>query len=265
MDATEDQVRVLSGPISEVKCIMFKHRMTETVSLKTTMDWFLLSFLAGAVNAGGYIACHRFVSHVTGFATIAGLDFARGEWSEAIGMLTVPVYFLFGVMISAYLIDRRAQEGKRSRYALVMGMVTFCLVLASLGGWLGYFGVFGSEVELRDDYILLSLLCMASGLQNAALTSASGATIRTTHLTGLTTDLGIGLIRSVSLPSEHPQRAAENKANWLRIGTILSFMSGGAVGALLFLSVEYLGFLLPAAIAAYATAVAISDAKATLR
>lgn len=238
---------------------MFKHRFSEPVSLKTYIDWFLLSFTAGAVNAGGFLACQRFVSHVTGFATLAGVDAAAGDWKGAIGILTVPVYFLFGVMASALLIDRRIHEGQRPRYALVMGAVSVLLLLAGIGGFVGWFSTWGTPIILRQDYFFLALLCAASGLQNAALTSASGATIRTTHLTGITTDLGIGLVRAASCARDSVQWAQEMKANWLRVGTVTSFMVGSGIGGFIFLKVHYLGFLLPSAIAAYAMAVAIRD------
>lgn len=240
---------------------MFKHKISEQVGLKTHIDWFLLAFLAGSVNTGGWLACHRFVTHVTGFATLAGVGAATGNWHEAIGMLTVPIYFLFGVMVSAYLIERRIHDGKPPRYTWVMAAVGTLLAMAAVGGTLGWFGTFGEAVELRKDYFFLALLCAASGLQNAALTSASGATIRTTHLTGITTDLGIGLIRAASLKSDDPRKPTESKANSLRIGTIVSFMIGSALGAALFMSQKYLGFFLPAAIAFYAMLVAFADLR----
>lgn len=238
---------------------MFKHKFTEDVGFKTYLDWFLLAFLAGSVNTGGYLACHRFVTHVTGFATLAGIGAAHGSWSDAIGMLTVPIYFLFGVMLSAYLIERRIYEGKKPLYSWVMGGVTILLTIAGAGGALGWFGAFGVTVEIKQDYFFLALLCAASGLQNAALTSASGATVRTTHLTGITTDLGIGLIRAATLDVKHPRRKYEVKSNWLRVGTIGAFMFGSGVAAVLFIYLGYLGFILPAAIAAYATLVARND------
>lgn len=211
------------------------------------------------VNTGGYLACHRFVTHVTGFATLAGVDAAAGSWHDAVGILTVPVYFLFGVMVSAFLIDHQIQLGKRPRYVWVMFAVTVLLATAGIAGEFGWFGVFGSELELRKSYILLALLCGASGLQNAALTSATGATIRTTHLTGITTDLGIGLIRAASLRGGDKRKSAEMKANWLRVGTVTSFMVGSGVGATMFIRTGYIGFMLPAGIALYATGVAFQE------
>jgi uncharacterized membrane protein YoaK (UPF0700 family) len=238
---------------------VFKHRIHEQVGMKTWFDWFSLAFLAGMVNTGGYLACHRFVTHVTGFATLAGVDAASGEWQNALGILTVPVYFLFGVMVSAYLVDYRTHIGKKPLYVVVMSAVSLLLLTAAVGGELGWFGTFGSELDLSKAYIFLALLCGASGLQNAALTSASGATIRTTHLTGITTDLGIGLIRASSLPSGDKRKAQEMKANAFRLGTVVFFMMGSGVGAVLFLRMHFSGFYVPAAIAAYATLIAYLD------
>lgn len=65
---------------------MFQHKLNEQVDLKTYFDWFVLSFLAGNFNAGGYISCNRFVSHVTGFATLSGISLEQGSFFEALGM-----------------------------------------------------------------------------------------------------------------------------------------------------------------------------------
>lgn len=232
---------------------MFRHRASEKLDLKTTIDWFLLAFLAGNVNAGGYLACHRFVSHVTGFATLAGVDAAVGSWGDAFGILSVPLFFLLGVVVSAYHVERRVSEGKAPAYGRVMSFVTLCLFLAGLGGVLGWWSDFGQTVELSRDYFFLALLCMASGLQNAALTSSSGATLRTTHLTGTTTDLGIGLMRWAAHKAGSAGREQEFRANSLRMATIVAFMFGSGVGAVLFIKYHYWGFSLPILIALYAT------------
>ena len=240
---------------------MFRHGIGEKLGWKTYFDWYSLSFLAGSVNAGGYLSCHRFVSHVTGFATLAGVDAANRQWDQAVGILSVPIYFLLGVMISAYLVEKRRNENKRPRYEIAMGLASLCLGLVLLGGVLNWFGEWGSEMNLEQDYLLLALLCCASGLQNATLTSSSGSTIRTTHLTGITTDLGIGLIRMTSMARHDHRRSLEWRANLLRLGTIVSFMLGSAIGAALFLRYAYMGFILPLSLALYATLMALLDQR----
>ena len=200
------------------------------------------------------MACGRFVTHVTGFATLFAIDVAHQSWSIALGILSVPFYFLLGTMLSAYLVDRRIHQGKQGGYVLVMGLITLCFALVIVGGFQGWFGYFGEGVNLEQDYLLLALLCGASGLQNAAITTSSGAVIRTTHLTGITTDLGIGLMKLIFYPSTQSpeQRTREMRINFLRIITIGAFILGGCVGAVLYLKYEYKAFLLPATISFYA-------------
>src|SRR5262249_48853279 len=152
-------------------------------------------------------------------------------------------------------IDRPFRRGGSPHYTLVMFLVASCLVAASLLGHLHFFGSFGEEVRLKRDYFFLALLCAASGLQNAAITTSSGATVRTTHLTGLTTDLGIGIVRALSAP-ETGRGVAQSKLEWkwarIRFGSWNSFALGGAVGAVIYMRYQYLGFLVPAALACYA-------------
>ena len=231
---------------------MFNHRLEQKVSRIVVVHWFLLSFNGGAINAGGFLATGRFVSHVTGFATLFGVDATRASISTAVGILSVPLFFLLGAFTAGILIDRPVHLGKRPHFDWVMGISAVCLLFASGGSQIFNFGIFGEQIHLHQAYLLLVLLCLASGLQNAAITSSSGKSVRTTHLTGLTTDLGLGLARIVSFGYSGAQKDAELRANYLRIGSIASFILGSAFGAYIFLKLEYVGFLIPAAISAYA-------------
>ena len=232
---------------------MFKHKLHENVNYKTYIDWFLLSFLAGNINAGGWISCHRFVSHVTGFATLSGIFFEEGKWLEFWGTFSIPFFFLLGVMISAFLTEKRFVERVHGqRYAPVMGLVSILLLTVAIGGKYQLFGEFGHEAQIQKDFLLMALLCMACGLQNAAITSASGATIRTTHLTGLTTDLGIGIIRAEIHHLSQEQRTGERRSNFLRFATILSFTLGSVIAAFVYVRFKYDGFYFPMALSLYA-------------
>ncbi len=232
---------------------MFHHRIDDEDVTTVFHKWYLLSFMSGAVNAGAVLGVQRFVTHVTGFASLFGVALGQGNFDQALGMLLVPFFFLSGTMISAYLVDHRFHQGREPHYDWVMLLVFTCLVAVAVGGHFGFIGDdFGGQPRLRQDFTVLALLCMASGLQNAAITTASGASVRTTHLTGLTTDLGIGLVRVFGTKASTREHKQESRTNLLRLGTIGSFGAGGALGTVLFLRFHYLGFLLPAAIALYA-------------
>ncbi|MBC7397101.1 MAG: DUF1275 domain-containing protein [Bdellovibrionales bacterium] len=231
---------------------MFVHQPATADKKGVIAHWFLLSFNGGIINAGGFLATGRFVSHVTGFATLFGVDMANYRFDIALGALTVPLFFLFGAFIAGFLIDRPIYRKRVPHFDWVMGLSAFCLFMAAFAGKLEQFETFGGSNHLKKIYVLLALLCMACGLQNGAITSSSGSTVRSTHLTGLTTDLGLGLARLTSYQAADRRFRKETRANWLRAGSITSFALGSIVGAALFLKVAYLGFLLPALIATYA-------------
>jgi len=230
---------------------MHKRLWTEPYPRHVIFKWLLTAFIGGNVNAGGFMACKRFVTHATGFYTLFGIDAAASDWRLGISMLSVPMYFLFGVMIAAYFTDAAITRGGQPRFGLVMGSVAALLAVAALGGYFELFGLFGSSFHLEDDYLLLIVLSIASGLANSAVTTASGAVVRATHMTGLTTDLGIGVMRALFGYARSPLKAKEFYRNWLRLGALAAFALGSLVGAILFGLVQYLGFLLPSLIAAY--------------
>ncbi len=204
-----------------------------------------MAFQAGVVNIGGFLACHRFVSHVTGFATFFGAELNEVDSSQAYGMLLVPFFFLFGSMISGYLVDLRLKLHKLPRYYFAFGIIFFLLMAVAAGGVLGWFGKFGEPLVFSHDYLLLMLLCLVCGIQNGTITSVSKSVVRTTHLTGITTDLGIGIIRVLNKDKIKEDMATEVQANLMRVGLISSFVIGSVLGGFLFTEFGYAGFFVP--------------------
>lgn len=211
--------------------------------------WFLLAFQGGALNAGGFLAVHRFVSHVTGFATLVGVAGSKFEWGTMFGMFMVPIFFLAGVLISAWNIERQRMKNNTPRYTFIFSIIFFNILILFLLGCLGFLGEFGVTENWQIEYFILFLLAFTCGLQNTVITSASGSVIRTTHLTGLTTDFGIGVIRLWTNRKDINRN--ELFANWCRFGIYWSFLFGSLVSAILFINFKFFGFLLPLAISLY--------------
>jgi uncharacterized membrane protein YoaK (UPF0700 family) len=205
--------------------------------------WFLLAFQGGVLNVGGYLSVHRFVSHVTGFATLAGVYGAQQHLLEMFGMLLVPLFFLLGTMISAWFVERQRIRGKSPKYGVVFSIIIINLIFIGLYGSAGFFGEFGEPINFGRDIFLLFLLSFTCGLQNAVISSASGAVIRTTHLTGPMTDIGIGLIR-IWTTRKNIQKP-DLFATWCRLGIFVSFFLGSLAGAFVFLQLKFYGFFLP--------------------
>lgn len=228
---------------------MFKGKEDLLYDPRNLFIWFLLAFQGGSLNAGGYLAVHRFVSHMTGFATLAGVAGAKSDWSTMMGMILVPICFLTGVIISAWNIERQRIKNLIPRYSLIFSIIVFNIFFVAVAGTLGYLGEFGEPLSSQKDYLLLVILAFTCGLQNAVISSASGAVIRTTHLTGPTTDFGIGLVRIwTTRKNIHKQ---ELFANWCRFGIYVSFVGGSLISGMLFIHFKFLGFYLPLAISMY--------------
>lgn len=208
--------------------------------------WMTMAFQAGLLNMGGFMACHEFVSHVTGFATLFGREVSEFRFDHAAGMLLVPVFFFLGAMLSGQLVDLRLRQRLKPRYYVTFGGIFFLILFVLVGGTLGYFGQFGETTYNPRFYLLLAVLCLVCGIQNGTVTSVSRSIVRTTHLTGVTTDLGIGIIRVLNGDKIEGGIADEIKANVMRAGIILFFIVGSVVAAFFFRDYGYLGFILPA-------------------
>lgn len=210
--------------------------------------WMALAFQGGVLNVGGFMACHRFVSHVTGFATFFGYEISQEQYGHALGMLLVPLFFLCGAMLSGLLVDIRLKLHKKPKYYLIFGVMFFLILLVVIGGFNNVFGQFGEPLSQKRDYALLALLCLICGLQNGTITTVSKAVVRTTHLTGMTTDLGIGIVRVLHKKQLANPLTDELRANLMRIGIIFFFGLGSVAGAFIFRQLGFRGFLLPALI-----------------
>lgn len=222
---------------------MFKGKEDQLYEPRNLFMWFLLAFQGGSLNTGGYLSVHRFVSHVTGFATLAGVAGAKFDWITMFGMLLVPLFFLLGVIISAWNVERRRIQDLTPRYSFVFTMIFINIFLVTFLGTFGYLGSFDEILNQKENYLLLFLLSFTCGLQNAVISTASGAVIRTTHLTGTTTDFGIGLVRNWT--NRKSPETQEIFANWCRFGIYISFIAGSFISALLFTHYKFYGFYVP--------------------
>lgn len=239
--------------------MLYGHQTIATYTRSNVVVWMALAFQGGALNIGGFLACHRFVSHVTGFATLFGDEFSTRNYGHALGMLLVPFLFLCGSMISAYLVDLPQRLNKKPKYWVVFGVLFLLVLFVVVGGFNKFFGPFGEALDQQRNYELLALLCLICGIQNATVSSVSKSVVRTTHLTGITTDLGIGLVRVLNRnrieKGGHGLVSEDSRANKMRIGIIFFFILGSTVGGFIFQEAGYRGFLLPATISSVLFAV----------
>jgi uncharacterized membrane protein YoaK (UPF0700 family) len=217
-----------------------------------------LAFVAGAINAGGFLAVHRYTSHLTGAISSAADNLALGAWDLALDGLGAVLSFLLGAACTALAVNYGRRRRLASGYALPL-LLEAILLLA--------FGVLGGRLAAVDALFVpatVMLLCFMMGLQNALITKLSQAEIRTTHMTGIVTDIGIELGRMAYWNRDPVQpKVAANRARLrLLVSLLLGFFAGAVIGALGF---KHLGYLATLPLAGLLCALAIVPAVDDLR
>ncbi|GAB7536941.1 YoaK family protein [Burkholderia sp. 22PA0099] len=197
----------------------------------------VLAFVAGAANAGGFFAVGQYTSHMSGIVSSLADNLAIGELDLVAAALSSLVAFLAGSATSAILINWGRRRRLTSLYAMPLMLEAALLLL---------FGLLGAHLETHHVLFVpatVCLLCYVMGLQNAMITKISKAEIRTTHVTGLVTDIGIELGKLVYWnggSAAEPAVRADRRKLVLLGSLLLSFAVGGLAGASGF---RHLGFV----------------------
>ncbi|WP_020654167.1 YoaK family protein [Massilia niastensis] len=214
-----------------------------------------LAFVAGALNAGGFLAVQQYTSHMTGLVSSVADHLVLGDYVLALAALGAVLSFLLGAACTAVLVNYVRRRGLLSAYALpLLVEAVLLLVFGVLGARLATIG--GLFVPLT-----VMLLCFTMGLQNAVITKVSHAEIRTTHMTGIVTDIGIELGKLCYWNADGGRRRPKVLANRSRLALLVSllgaFLVGGIAGTLGF---RHLGYVSTVPLAALLCLLAIVPA-----
>ena len=192
----------------------------------------VLAFIAGMVNAAGYLGFrHESISNMTGNTSLLGIALGNSGGSEAVHWALAITAFVFGATLSGMIVQQSTLKLGR-RYGVALVLESLLLVAA---------------VPLLEasNSAGLYLASVGMGLQNGIVSAYSGAVIRTTHVTGIFTDLGIYI--------GHMLRRLPVDMLRLRVCVVVaaSFMIGSAAGALLFRVLQERTLLIPAALTGF--------------
>jgi uncharacterized membrane protein YoaK (UPF0700 family) len=212
----------------------------------------VLPFVAGSVNASGFFIVGAYTSHVTGSIARAGDEAAQGHLFVAVRALFLVVWFYLGAVLATALVARAARYN-RARYVTALLAEAAMLLVVTLLGLTEPKGI----PFLRE--LTTSMLCVAMGVQNSLVTKLSGAVVRTTHLTGVVTDLGIETVHVWAW-----LRRAGGQGFWHRLNLFLrtnevpelkrmhllaaiffSFLTGAVVGPMLYLRQGFASMVVP--------------------
>lgn len=207
---------------------MFSHKGKTRTDKHNLGIASLLSFVAGLVNVVGFMSVAKLTTNVTGhFAYFIDEAFLL-RFSQAFHTALYIFFFFLGAFFSNFVVEIYLRI--RENLVYIIPTVTEAVILSLIA-------IFGNTLmELHPNIIALCLL-FAMGMQNSLVTSISHSVVRTTHLTGLFTDMGIEISQLFFYKDkDHKNRLIQSIK--LRLTIILMFFLGGIVGGFLY---KYLG------------------------
>jgi len=207
---------------------MFKHRGdTRTLSHNLRIA-SLLSFVAGIVNVAGFLSVQRLTTNVTGHFAFLIDEVFKLNFLNALVFFLYIFFFFLGSFFSNFVIEIVSRRSER--FIFVVPIVVEIIILSLLPFLGKHF------IDTHPDIVAYSLL-FAMGLQNSLVTSISNAVVRTTHLTGLFTDLGIELSQLLFYKTPEAKSKLRSSIR-LRLTIIFFFFTGGVCGGVFYPTIQ---------------------------
>ncbi|MCC6547272.1 DUF1275 domain-containing protein [Candidatus Sumerlaeota bacterium] len=208
-----------------------------------------LAAIAGYTNIVTLLTCGAVTSHVSGTASTLGHGLATAQWTEAAFAFAVVFAFFSGASMSGLMEEWARRAKRRAQYALPLTAEAALLVGLALAMEMH------GQNQFEKGSLFTYVACVASfamGLQNATITRISGGVIRTTHVTGVVTDLGLELAQIVTKIWDqwkmNPHAASDktrmmnihSPRRFLLLAAILgSFAAGAALGTLAYAHMQW--------------------------
>ena len=199
---------------------MFRHRGKNRTFKQNLQLASLLSFVAGIVNVAGYFSINTLTTNVTGHFAFFADELVKSGWQVAQVYLLYIIAFFAGAFVSGFSVEFMLKRRERLIYFIPVLLEMAILVVISMSG---------ENTLISYAVLTASALLFAMGMQNALVTSISNSIVRTTHLTGLFTDLGIeiGQLFFYKQPEQRNKLVSSIK---LRMAIITFFFAGCLVG-----------------------------------
>lgn len=213
---------------------MFRHRDKGRNYIHNVQLAALLSTVAGIVNIVGVLSFKTLTTNVTGHFAFFSEELYRNNYLFAFLSMLYVISFLLGAFVANTTMELTSRGRLHFSYSLPIIIEIGLLLFVSFFN----FPVFNSAVWLS------CTLLLAMGLQNALVTKISGSVVRTTHLTGLFTDLGIELSQLIFYKKTNERKRLKGGI-LLKIIIIGGFFLGGILGAFIYSWWERRTLLLP--------------------
>ena len=221
---------------------MLRHLGAKRTSQHNLRLAAFLGLTAGFVNSEGFLGFSVLTTNVTGHAALFAERLAFQDWHTATVIALWMLLFLAGAFFTSIVLSFTG-ENQRFSYFIPVIMEILILLISALYGH-------QYKVTVASKEFFAGSLLFAMGLQNALVSIVSGSVVRTTHLTGTFTDLGINLAQILRRnKAERPNLRSKIK---LRLYIIFFFMAGAVSGAYLFHRFGFFSFFAPITILVFA-------------
>ena len=215
---------------------MFRHRGKNRTFSHNKKIASLLSFVAGIVNVAGFLSVAKLTTNVTGHFAFFVDEVFKLNFRGSLVYFFYILFFFLGSFVSNLLAEIISRKNKRFIYVIPTLIESLILFAVAIIG--------PTLLESDYNYIAFTLL-FAMGLQNSLVTRISNAVVRTTHLTGLFTDLGIELSQLFFYRSKE-QRSKLISTIRLRLRIITCFFAGGVIGGIFYSYLALYILIIPA-------------------
>ena len=205
---------------------MFRHQGKNRTFIHNLRLATLLSFVAGIVNVTGVLSIQTLTTNVTGHFAYFAEEIMKRDYAAAITFFVFTIFFLLGAFTSNFLAELISKK-----YPNLSHVIPISLEMIVLIG-VGIFGAQSSLSSTEGKWIAFSML-FAMGIQNSLVTKISQSTVRTTHLTGLFTDLGIELSQLFFYKKPDEKKKLKTSI-YLRLSIIIFFFIGCISGGFLY-------------------------------
>lgn len=209
---------------------MFRHKGKNRTFAHDLRLATLLSFVAGLVNITGVLALKTLTTNVTGHFAFFAEEIMRHDYATAVTFLVFTLFFLLGSFLSSFL--QELISLKNPDLSHIFPITLEMVILIAVGFFGSSSGLFSLEGKMTAFFMLLAM-----GIQNSLVTNVSKSIVRTTHLTGLFTDLGIEL--SQLFFYKNPEDVKKLKTSiYLRLSIITFFFMGCFSGGIVYQILE---------------------------
>lgn len=191
----------------------------------------LTAFSAGMVNVASVLVFFAFTSNVTGHYAILAAEIVKGNLYQVAVVFSWIFLFFFGNFVSNFIVINFNKKNAYFAHATPITLEILCLL------FVGFYGEYFYRETLKETEILISLMLFAMGLQNGLTASISNFAVKTTHLTGTTTDLGI--LFSMFTKKEYRENEALKGKAKLLLSIAIAYLVGAIVAGVTYFQIEF--------------------------